>query len=320
MAIFAGMLSQISGKKVLVCGLNPSWQKTIRLNKLLVGGVNRAAAIGEFASGKGINCAKVLQLLGMEPHVLQVCGGSTGEFLQKELDGLKISHQTLKIAQCSRVCTTICDLQGVFTEIIEPSPVIDFEEALSLQDLLEKSVQEHSLIALCGTLPQGFAPEKIAHLPRKGKRFFVDAWQHVQGILEKGVELLKINFEELQRICPESSLRKSAACALNSWPISTLVVTQGEKPVQAFTKNAVWTLPVPAITSVCNPIGAGDSFLAAWIHRAAGDNSLDMPSMLCHATAVASARCMVQTPAELDLQLAEKWEKNLYSQLQREDW
>src|SRR5688500_8092018 len=65
--------------KVRRAGLNPAWQKILEFDAFAPGEVNRATALVQLASGKGLNAAKVLSRLGHEVHLLQVLGGSNGQ-------------------------------------------------------------------------------------------------------------------------------------------------------------------------------------------------------------------------------------------------
>ena len=50
----------------LILGLNPTWQRLFFVDEFKPGEVNRIARVEEFTSGKGINCARILKMLGGE--------------------------------------------------------------------------------------------------------------------------------------------------------------------------------------------------------------------------------------------------------------
>ena len=62
----------------LILGLNPAWQRLFITEKFELGQVHRLPKAVEFGSGKGVNCGRVLQLLGGNPMMMHFLGGSYG--------------------------------------------------------------------------------------------------------------------------------------------------------------------------------------------------------------------------------------------------
>ena len=65
-------------QEVLILGLNPAWQRLFFLDKFTPGTVHRIPKVEEYASGKGINCGRVLQLLGGAPLLMHFLGANFG--------------------------------------------------------------------------------------------------------------------------------------------------------------------------------------------------------------------------------------------------
>ena len=182
-------------KEILVLGLNPAWQRVFFLDKFTPGEVHRISKVKEYASGKGINCCRVLQLLGGTPRLMHFLGAGNGEKIFDELSACGIQQVPIWIRENTRICTTIA-CNGDTTELVEPSPTLASSENDDFAQTLNDYWDSTQYVALCGTFPQGFDVRMFNDLDFNGKHVFVDAIDEIDGLLEKGVDLLKINMLE----------------------------------------------------------------------------------------------------------------------------
>lgn len=290
---------------LLVLGLNPAWQRLFLLDELVPGRVHRLPCAQEFASGKGINFSRVFSRLGHAAHGLQFAGGSNGARILQELEAADVEQSTVSIRGETRICTTYASAAGESTELIEPSPVLHGEEGARFWAALQPLWDAFDRIVLCGTAPTGFDWTKLCSADIRQKVVYLDAWTGVEPWLEQGVELLKVNGEELGKLLgmdadPECldvfALGKQA---MARFALRNLVVTQGARRVLVFHQEMVYTLCPPRATPFVNAIGAGDAFLAGWI--AADLEGLNLVGKLVRAVAVSVARCEVDLPWNLSL-------------------
>lgn len=314
-------------QEILILGLNPAWQRLFFLDKFELGEVHRISKVEEYASGKGINCGRVLQLLGGSPLLMHFLGSDHGSRIFDELSACGIQQAPVWIKEPTRICTTIVSA-GESTELIEPSPVLSENENEDFLQTLNSYWSSTQYVALCGTFPKGFDVEKINSLDFTGKKIFVDAVEKIDAWLEKGVELLKINMNEYCKILDRLGIpqvmsspqfwKMSASAVLERLPIKNLVVTDEESPVRAFRlqEGAFQGVQIqPPTIQVKNAVGAGDSFFAGWLQ--ADSQGLSFEESLVKATAVAVARCETDRPwnlklervAELEAELADAVEK-----------
>lgn len=314
-------------QEILILGLNPAWQRLFFLDKFELGEVHRISKVEEYASGKGINCGRVLQLLGGSPLLMHFLGSDHGSRIFDELSACGIQQAPVWIKEPTRICTTIVSA-GESTELIEPSPVLSENENEDFLQTLNSYWNSTQYVALCGTFPKGFDVEKINSLDFTGKKIFVDAVEKIDAWLEKGVELLKINMNEYCKILDRLGIpqvmsspqfwKMSASAVLERLPIKNLVVTDEESPVRAFRlqEGAFQGVQIqPPTIQVKNAVGAGDSFFAGWLQ--ADSLGLSFEESLVKATAVAVARCETDRPwnlklervAELEAELADAVEK-----------
>ena len=83
-------------QETLILGLNPAWQRLFFLDKFTLGEVHRIAKVEEYASGKGINCGRVLRHLGGTPVLMHFLGADNGSRIFDELsaDGSCVDSRT----------------------------------------------------------------------------------------------------------------------------------------------------------------------------------------------------------------------------------
>lgn len=309
---------------LLVLGLNPAWQRLFLLDQFKLGAVHRLPQAIEFASGKGVNLCRVLQRLGSESLCVQFVGGVNGDRLLAELDSVGVFHVSIPTQGQTRICTTLSTAEGESTELIEPSQRLTQSENQSFMDAVRPLLNTATRIAVCGTAPQGFHWDMLCALPIQGKRVYVDAWTGVEAWLGQRVELLKVNAEELAKLLGYDSAPEVidvfslAKQAMERFAPHTMVVTQGSRRVLVFTADRLLSLCPPRATPFVNAIGAGDSFLAGWIH--ADEKGLSLESRLARAVAVSVVRCEVELPWSFDIEKMARLEIELKGRIEELAW
>lgn len=314
-------------QEILILGLNPAWQRLFFLDKFTPGEVHRISKVESYASGKGINCGRVLQLLGGSPLLMHFLGSEHGSRIFDELSACGIQQAPVWIKEPTRICTTIVS-DGESTELIEPSPLLSEVENEDFIQTLNEYWNSTQSVALCGSFPKGFNVDLINSLDFTGKKVFIDAIEGIDTWLEKGVELLKINMQEYCKLCERLGIplvmsspqfwKMSATAVLERLPIKHLVVTDEDAPVRAFRlveKKFQGIQIQPPTIQMKNDIGAGDSFFAGWL--LADSQGFSFEDRLKKATAVAVARCEVERPWNLKLDRVGELEMALADAIER---
>ena len=287
---------------ILVCGPNPSWQKTLVFDEFSPCEVNRARECSFRASGKGVNFARAVRTWGLaRPLVCQFSGGANGRDLTDRLTAEGIEFIGRETAGQTRCCTTVlCGKTASMTELIEPSPAITADDAAFLLDRILGSLADADALALCGTLPQGpldgFYPEIAAAAVRAGKSVLMDSVEQFRETLAAGVRHLKINSGELLSLTGASDPESAALALLDSFPLESAAITDG--PSRAFIAmgGEVHRIFIPAIPGVRNPLGAGDVCSGVMLSELLAGS--DPVQAFAAGVAAACASCITQYAAD----------------------
>lgn len=295
-------------KTILVCGLNPSWQKTLHFRSMIPGEVNRAYALEQTASGKGINfCRAARQWGAARTRLLQFAGGDTGKMLTEVLDREGISHTTLFSPAVTRTCSTvISENPHSVTELIEPSEPISFETSGELYRTAVQSLELADALAVCGTYPPGVQPDfyagLIGHAAQLHKFILLDSFMNVEDSLKQGVSMLKVNKMEILKLTGQTELAEAFRFCRETYGLKLAAVTDGPESAWFFDGEKIWKLAVPSIPRALNPIGAGDTCSAVTCSEIMkGTVPLEAFQLgLCAAT----ASCLTPSAAEYDAEQA----------------
>lgn len=289
---------------ILVCGPNPSWQKTLVFEEFRPCEVNRAKALDCRASGKGVNFARAVRTWGTAyPVVFQFSGGANGRDLNAWLRQEGIESVSREIKDETRCCTTVlCGKTATMTELIEPSPIVSPDDAEHLRSRILDALPCADALAICGTLPKGpldsFYAGIAAEAVRAGKPVLTDSVEQFFEMLAAGVQYLKINSGELLSLTGASDPEAAALGLLNRFPLQGAAITDG--PARAFIawRGAVHRIFIPPLPGVCNPIGAGDVCSGVMLSELlAGADPLES---FAAGVAAACASCLTRHAAEFD--------------------
>ena len=289
---------------ILVCGPNPSWQKTLVFDEFSPCEVNRARECSSRASGKGVNFARAVRTWGLaRPLVCQFSGGANGRALTDRLNAEGIEFIGRETAGQTRCCTTVlCRKTASMTELIEPSPTVAADDAAFLLGRILESLADADALALCGTLPRGpldgFYPGITAAAVRAGKPVLMDSVEQFRETLSAGVRHLKINSGELLSLTGASDPETAALALLEEFPLESAAITDG--PSRAFIAmgGAFHRIFIPAVPGVRNPLGAGDVCSGVMLSELLAGS--DPVQAFAAGVAAACASCLTQYAADFD--------------------
>ena len=290
--------------RILVCGPNPSWQKTLVFDEFRPREVNRARERDCRASGKGINFARAVRTWGMAyPVVYQFTGGMNGRDLEIWLRQEGIEFLSREITDETRCCTTVlCKKHACMTELIEPSPTVSPDDVDFLKKAMLDVLPSADALALCGTLPNNtpdvFYAGIAAEAVRSGKIVLMDSVAHFDETLAAGVQYLKINSGELLSVTGASDPEAAALALLNRFPLQCAAITDGPDKAFIAWQGVIHHISIPPLSGVCNPLGAGDVCSGVMLSELLA--GIDPVQSFTTGVAAACASCLTQYAAEFD--------------------
>lgn len=255
---------------------NPSLDRTIHLDQLTHGEVNRAARTFAEPSGKGVNVSIALGRCEHPTRAVLPLGGPAGTELAALLDAEQLAYDAVAIAEPIRSNLSLIEADGTTTKINEPGPALVSDTVERLVSAALRGAQAGSWLAVCGSWPAGFDVETVRSLltrARAAELFTaVDtSGDGLRALLEGSVlpDVVKPNSFELAELTG-ASLRTvgdvvAAGEQLLDRGIGTVLVSLGGDGAVLLTAGAAPLQGQAEVPRVVNTAGAGDAFLAGYL-------------------------------------------------------
>ncbi len=272
---------------------NPCIDRTIRLERLLPGGLNRAYSATSEAAGKGLNVSCALATEGVRTvAVLPLAAQSAAEYLGLLADALPVS--AVPISGAIRVNVSIIESDGTVTKVNEPGPPLAPTDADAIVSAAASASRDGWIVG-CGSLPPGSPRDlygRLATLSNGERRVAVDSsGDALAAAAAAGIALVKPNRQELQELvrrplttlgdvveAARDVIARGCGAALVSLGADGALYVDAETAAHAEAR----------VADVTNPVGAGDALLAGFL--AAGARAEALP------VAVAWAVAAVRSP------------------------
>ena len=249
--------------------LNPSIDYIVRLDKVLIGSVNRMDSDDKFAGGKGINVSRVLKRLGIENTATGFIGGFTGKFITDTMEEEGISSHFVEVEQDTRINVKIkADAE---TEINGPGPEISSQKLEELEKFLSSLTSEDTVV-FAGSSPKNLGNvvyKELIGLTRKtGAQVVCDfEGQTLLDSLKFEPLLVKPNNHELGDIFGvklESldQIESYARQILDKGAQHVIISMAGDGALLVTRDGAYFAKPIKG--NVKNSVGAGDSMVAGF--------------------------------------------------------
>lgn len=248
--------------------MNPSFDKTVEVDAMELGEVNRIRTSRTDMGGKGINVAVVARRLGLKCQCIGVMGEEGSERLQGMLNREGMEHAFLTVPGSVRTNTKIVSRDGKgVTELNEPGAPMNPEQLKAFFDLAREKAASGRYAVLTGSLPPG--------CPQGTYRELMHALEGVNCILDVGGKelelgaeahpfLIKPNLSELEatlglELRTLRSIRDAALIFLRKG-VQHVVVSMGSMGAMYVSKEK--TLFAPALrVEAKSTVGAGDAMI-----------------------------------------------------------
>ncbi len=267
---------------IVTVTMNPAIDKTVDIDALERGGLNRIKKVEYDAGGKGINVSKTIRELGGTSVAAGFLGGNAGRTIESVLNEKGIQHDFIWVEGETRTNTKVFETTGEVTELNEPGPEISPEQMEQLIKKLEEYAGAETLFILAGSIPHGVDKGIYAQIIRRvharGAKVLLDAdGELFRNALDAGPDLIKPNRVELEefagydyRASVEELLQ--VAKGLKSKGIGTVAVSMGKSGAM-FVREG-YEVRCPALSvKAHSTVGAGDAMVAALAY--AWDQNLD---------------------------------------------
>lgn len=272
---------------IITVTMNPAIDKTIEIDELVAGGLNRIRKVEYDAGGKGINVSKTIRELGGESIATGFIGGNAGNTIETVLKEKGIPCDFVTVDGETRTNTKVFESSGAVTELNEPGPTI---KAAQMEQLLEKLsgyAKEDTLFILAGSIPSGVDKEIYAKIIRlvheKGAKVLLDAdGELFRNALPAGPDIIKPNRVELEeyagfdyRATKEELLQLARKFVAQG--IETVAVSMGKSGAMFVRKGYEAECPALSVKAH-STVGAGDAMVAAlayaWNHKLNDDDTV----------------------------------------------
>jgi len=248
--------------------MNPSFDKTVEVDTLVLGEVNRIRTSRRDMGGKGINVAVVAQRLGLNCQCSGVMGEDGSARLEAMLEKEGMQHAFMTVPGSVRTNTKIVSRDGKgVTELNEPGAPMDEAQLKAFFDLAREKTADSRYAVLTGSLPPGcpLGTYRNLMLALEGVNCILDVGGRE---LELGAEahpfLIKPNLSELEatlglELRTLRSIRDAALIFLRKG-VQHVVVSMGSMGAMYVSKEK--TLFAPALrVEARSTVGAGDAMV-----------------------------------------------------------
>ena len=290
--------------------LNPAIDKTVVIENMQPGGVNRVASLREDAGGKGVNVSKCLKNLGAESVAAMILAGGTGDRLEAMLGELGIAVLQVRTEGLNRTNLKIIDpVKKENTDINEPGPVVSEELLEKFKKTLGEQIQKGDIVILSGSLPagvdRGLYGAWTSYFRGLGACVYLDAdGEPMQKGMAAVPYMIKPNNEELAKLLGKETLTMEEMIAegkrLLESGIEEIVISLGGDGAIFVSADGIFRAEGLKVT-VKSTVGAGDSMVAAMAYGQAKNLGREEKIRLAVAMGAASVMQSGTQSPEADL-------------------
>lgn len=292
-----------SAKQILTLTVNPALDVSTSTEQVFSAHKLRCGTSRVDPGGGGVNVSRVVQRLGGRTLAVYTAGGPVGEAYRRLIEAERIPSLVVPIQGSTRQNFTVDETStGKQFRFVLEGPELSEAEWSGCLDLVAQAIPVGGYVVASGSLPPGVPDDfyaRVVRLTREaGARCIVDTSGPVLAeALAEGVFLVKPSRRELGEhfgvtLDSEQSQIEAAVALVANGSADYVALTLGEAGAVLASKSGVVRLPVPSV-QVLSTVGAGDSFLGAFVLRLAQDHPIEV----AFRSAVAAGSATAMTPA-----------------------
>lgn len=299
--------------------LNPSIDRTLRVARLVPGGLNRVQSQTDVAAGKGVNVALAASVLGAESECIGFMYPEGGRLFENRLAGGGVAGDFVWCEGAVRVNMKVLDCEkGEITELNQSGMPVTEKQLEEMTQMTLAHARRTGFLILAGSMPPCCPVDYYRTLAeaasKEGCRVIIDAdgERLSQGIQAKPF-LIKPNRYELELLCgrkleTRQELLEAARECIAAGVELVVISLGGEGALVTDGRKALYTPGVKL--EVQSTVAAGDSMIAG---LAVGfERGYDLEAAFRLGVAAASARCMTPPDEMISRELCEKLARELY--------
>jgi 6-phosphofructokinase 2 len=290
-------------RPILTLTVNPALDVSTSTEKVIGEHKMRCGHSRLDPGGGGINVSRVIQRLGGQTLGIYTAGGPTGDAYRKLIEAEGIPSVAVPINGSTRESFTVDETAtGQQFRFVLQGPELTEAEWRACLDRVERAIPHEGYVVASGSLPPGVPDDFYARVARlahaRDARCIVDtSGPALAEALAEGVFLVKPSGRELgelvgRHLDTEESRIDAARSLVTGGSAEYVALTLGGDGAVLASAAGVIRLPVPQVT-VQSTVGAGDSFLGAFVLRIAQGHDADA----AFRAAVAAGSATAMTPA-----------------------
>ena len=278
--------------------LNPSLDRTVTVEELVIDEASRWTSLRRDPGGKGINVARVVHELGGQTIAYGFMGGIDGEALMHLLKQQGVPFDFTHINGEIRSNFIITDLKTRRqTRIDAPGPHILRDELKSLIDKIAQIEPKSDFLVFAGSVPPGVPDDIYRQLiegaKKSGIKTVLDSdnkWLK-EGIRAKP-NVIKPNVHEAEELLEthlgDEAAIVEAAKTLVKRGVDVAVISRGKDGLIVANGKKVLKATPPQV-EVRSTVGAGDATIAALVLKLSQGDGIEEASRWAAAAGTASA-------------------------------
>ncbi len=284
--------------------MNPALDMTLGIKEFKPDDSNRVEWVLKNPGGKGINVSRVIHVLGGSVNTIAFLGGYAGKQLRDLLKEEGVILWEVEADEETRTNVTfVVEKDRTQTRLNQRGARISAKELKSLFGLIATVGDNSDHLVLSGSLPPNVDAAtycKVMRAVRKIRKSVKIVLDADGDALRHGLKgrpfLVKPNIHELERLVHvKVTSEKEIMTALKkvqNMGAQNVIVSRGSKGAIALDADGVFYNVTGPKVQVKSTVGAGDAFVAGFIHGL--DTGKSFNEALQQASAVSTA--MVMTP------------------------
>lgn len=259
---------------ILTVTLNPAIDKSVFLENVNLGKVNRMKESQEDVGGKGINVSKVVKQFGVPTAATGVLGNKNQLIFNEFMAESGIDNEFITVEGSTRTNIKVIELNNSrTTDLNDKGLVLSKQTVKEFEDKLIELSKKSDMVVLSGSVPIGLDNAYYGRLiellnPYTDVILDADGEKLIHGI-KSSPRMAKPNKEELEasfgvRLDTNEEVVSFCRELMTKYSIQEMLITMGGDGSLLITEDKYF-YSHPIKVDVINTVSAGDSFIGGYL-------------------------------------------------------